>query len=237
MFAPDILRQIRVINKRIAVALGFLNTIIAVDLFLRDRVLTMPFHEQSHTVSRQTVIGRSRIRRLEEIRSFGFGHIFIPRRHDTHISAGEVAFILIHGFEDRSGRARGSGTGFGADGLTRIDDSRSGAFLMAGVRGVFRIALHFAIDVRATHSVYFAVGRHDMENIATNTGSRAAKPRFRDRVLAVITIAFTGIRTAFALVMLIAAFGIHIPYHTGFTHRVRRVRVGFDVGIVQTVIA
>ena len=45
MLSPYILRQIRIIDEGVAVSLRLLDTVITVYLFLRNRILAVPFHQ------------------------------------------------------------------------------------------------------------------------------------------------------------------------------------------------
>ena len=48
--APQVFRQTRVVDERVAVALNRLHSVVAVDLFLRNGILTVPFHQQRDRV-------------------------------------------------------------------------------------------------------------------------------------------------------------------------------------------
>ena len=98
MLAPDILRQIRIVDEGVAVTLRLLDTVITVYLFLRNRILAVPFHEQNYRFLRQTVIARSGISAAEELIT-GSQIRLLPFDDRTHYSSGPVTFVLGFGFE------------------------------------------------------------------------------------------------------------------------------------------
>ena len=98
MGSPNELRQIRIVDEGIPVALHRIDCLVTVDLFLRDRVLAVPFHEQVLRIGRE--IGRCSgvhcraVGRIERTTPIASRHI--------HERACEITFVVIVRLKDRS---------------------------------------------------------------------------------------------------------------------------------------
>ena len=104
MVTPDILHQFGIIDERVTVALLGLNTVVAIYLFLRNRILAVPLQKKCHAVACQTIVVRCIVRGIEYLRAFGSCELLViaicPSYHRTEIAACKVTFVLVHRFED-----------------------------------------------------------------------------------------------------------------------------------------
>ena len=105
MIAPNIHGQIGVVDEGIAVALRGLNAVVAVNLLLRNRILTVPFHEQHNAVFGHSEM-RGGLERLEYhtsgTGSDTVGRIAVFGNH-AEVSACKITFVIIARLEYRTG--------------------------------------------------------------------------------------------------------------------------------------
>ena len=104
LLAPDVFHQIRIVDKRIAVALCLLDGIIAVHLFLRHRVLTVPLEQHRQSVVGQAIVVFGCIVGVGIDGSIeDYSTVFVqveypfacPLDHGAEIATGDIAFVFV----------------------------------------------------------------------------------------------------------------------------------------------
>ena len=91
LIAPNVFHQIGIVDKRIAVMLDAVNSLIAVYLFEWHRVLTMPFKQKTQTIRREV----RRIRHKHRRTIARIKYIVAIASHHIKERARKVAFVLV----------------------------------------------------------------------------------------------------------------------------------------------
>ena len=209
---PYILRQIRIVDERIAVALRGLNAVVAVNLLLRYRVFAVPFHQQRNTIVGESELARSRIVAAKNLATIAGGKrlmIPCPSEQCAHISAGKITFVLVLRFKDCP-RARHRCPLIARKRIAARDSDRQSRAFLAAVIRIIGVA-HLAKSIITAHAVHLAVGRHQVENIAAGTTLRTPVPRLGNTMLAIPAVALFAIVAAAVFVQIEIAVRVHVP--------------------------
>ena len=200
---PDILREFRVIDERITVMLDAIDRLVTVDLFLRDRVLTMPFQKQILGKSGQVrLVGRK-----DHTTAGTIQRLIAVARHHIEIRAREIALVVICRLKDRSRIAGESVRTFLAETVVLIVIRKTGTVTTC----------HFAIRQVAAEIVDTCIGGIDMEEVGFHRRT-LVEPRLGNGVLFVPRIADPFL-SAIRIVYRKPAGGIHIPHGVGIEIR------------------
>jgi len=195
-FRPEHLPcKIRPVDIGIPVGLDVVDSLVAIDFLFADRVFLMPIHQQ--------VFGPGQQGRARGHGTAGPAAVFavIPGGH-VEVGAGEIAFVLVDGFEDRS-RIAGIGTG---PQLAAVERGPGG-----------RVDL--AVGITAPPVVHLVVGGIDHEHVLVRR-STPAVPAAGQGVFAIVTAArgpgaAALVHSEFVFVGRSAArnVGVHVPDH------------------------
>ncbi len=109
LVAPDVLGECRIVDKGIVVALFLVNLGVTGRFLVRDRVLTMPFEEESEGLVGERSLAAGVVEDLVAFAALREVLVEIACDH-IEIHACDVAFVLVGGFKDIviAGRAEGA---------------------------------------------------------------------------------------------------------------------------------
>ena len=188
--AENQIDQFGIVDEGVAVALlRCIHGLVAVNLLLAHGIHLVPTEQHVELPLYDMRIGR------HEDTAPVVDTVLIARSK-IEIGTGKVAFILVVGFEHRTGI--------------------SGRYTLAPLgEAVFRTRstrAHLAKGIVAAHAVYLAIGRIDMPGIRHH-GRLFAEPALGYRVLPVVAVAFARIGTTLiGSKYKIGYIGIHIPH-------------------------
>ena len=189
--AENQIDQFGIVDEGVAIALfRSIHGLVAVNLLLAYRILLMPTEQHVELPLYDMRIGR------HEDAAPVVDAVLIAGSK-VEIGAGKVAFILVVGFEHRTGISR----------RNRLAPLGETVFRTRSIR------TYLAKGVIAAIAVYLAIGRIDMPGIGIH-GRRIVEPTFGHRMLPVVAIAFILIISS-ALVgpeNKIGHIGIHVPH-------------------------
>ena len=190
--APDILRQFRIVNKRIAVVLDAIDGLVAVDLLLRYRILTMPVQEEREAVGRQVRrVGREHLGAVA-----GVQHVVAIARHHIEERTGEITLILIVGFVTRTNTTRSRTAQFTESVVLRV------------LRETAESAAYHAIRIVRSQVIDTRIRRIDVKQVRHHRS--ATQPRLANQVLLVPSVANGRLRHV-GMRHIVRTGRVHIP--------------------------
>ena len=185
--SPDFFYPLRVVDKRIPIALQAENSLVAGYLLFAHRILFMPLQQKVDGPLSQTVIGAS----VQDRRHPLCYQVFVASHH-IEIGTCEIALVFIRRFEHLV-----------------IVTYRSAASNLTDSTFPCRL-IDFPERHIAPHRVYMDIGRIQMEQIGVHrTGFISAEPAFRETVFPIDAFPFGTSRRA--PIPAGGSRGIHIP--------------------------
>ena len=188
--AENQIDQFGIVDEGVAIALfRSIHGLVAVNLLLAYRILLMPTEQHVELPLYDMRIGR------HEDAAPVVDAVLIAGSK-VEIGAGKVAFILVVGFEHRTGISR----------RNRLAPLGETVFRARSTRA------YFTKGIIAAKAVYLAIGGIDMPGIGIH-GRCIVEPTLGHRVLPVVTVAFIFIiSTLIGSKRKIGYIGIHIPH-------------------------